>query len=101
MMQTGFKFIHSADLHLGQTFKNTEASDQFKEIIKEAPFAALKKLVDTAIQENVDAFILAGDVFNGNPTKKVAAKFVEIISPLQNYGIYVYVACGNHDPYAY
>ena len=58
------KFLHAADLHLGSPLKSLgEALDEStRDYIKSRVNLAFDRLVDTAIQEQVDFVVLARDV---------------------------------------
>jgi DNA repair exonuclease SbcCD nuclease subunit len=74
--KTSFKFIHTADLHLGRNISIGDKSSSNidsryfrlkEELINrafEAPVTALNNLVSTAVENNVDFIVIAGDVFD-------------------------------------
>lgn len=94
------KFIHCADIHLGTPFGTaaTMPSAAFR-LLREAPVSALKKIVDAAIEENVDFVLIAGDVFDGPVINLRDLRFFtsEMIR-LEKHGIQCLTICGNHDP---
>ena len=94
-----FKFIHSADLHLGSAFSAwcKQRPEAAKELML-APCAALDRLVDAAIAEKVLFAVVAGDVFD-TPTPPLSAEahFRAALEKLDAAGIRVFVALGNHD----
>ena len=58
-------FIHAADLHLDSPMIGlSHLPKEIFERLKESTFVALKKLVDEAINHQVDFVILAGDLFD-------------------------------------
>ena len=63
------KFIHAADVHLGIMVAGVGKSQ--KEIareLKQAAFDAFERVIDTAIEEEVDALVLAGDLLDSSRT---------------------------------
>ncbi|WP_067729820.1 metallophosphoesterase family protein [Oceanobacillus damuensis] len=98
-MAEDISFIHAADLHLDSPFKgliNTPDSI-FKEI-RESTFKALERLVETAIEKEVDFILLAGDLFdNEKQSLKAQIRLRRAFEKLQQYKINVYLSYGNHD----
>jgi len=96
---TSFRFIHAADLHLGSPFqglalKNAEIAALFVEASRKA-FSAL---VTRAIEEKVDFFLIAGDVYDGDwKDNKIGLFFNREMARLERAGIPVYLLRGNHD----
>ena len=56
------RFIHAADIHLDAAFSSR--SEDIRKRLREASRNAFKGLVDTALNEKVDAVLLAGDLFD-------------------------------------
>ncbi|MDD4351861.1 MAG: exonuclease SbcCD subunit D [Candidatus Gracilibacteria bacterium] len=92
------KFIHFADLHLGmenygkldpQTGLNSRLSDFLN---------SFDFLIDTAIKENVDLVVFAGDAFKTRePSPTYQRAFAERIKRLSQANIPVFLLVGNHD----
>lgn len=57
-----FRFIHSADLHLGKRFG--QFSGDLPAKLREARFAAISKLAEHARKEGASTILLAGDTFD-------------------------------------
>ena len=93
------KFIHAADAHLGITYAGVGKSQ--KEIareLKQAAFDAFERVIDTAIEEEVDALVLAGDLLDSSRTFVKEKLFLQSqLNRLAPFGIPVIVALGNHD----
>ena len=93
------KFIHAADVHLGVTYAVVGKSQ--KEIareLKQAAFDAFEKVIDTAIEEEVDALVLAGDLLDSSRTFVKEKCFLQSqLNRLAPFGIPVVFALGNHD----
>src|SRR3990167_2706674 len=89
------KILHTADLHLGaKMFFLGEKAEQQRGQLKKT-FA---KIVDRALELNVDLFLIAGDVFdNPLPSQVNLAFFQEQIERLLAKGIFVVQIPGNHD----
>lgn len=94
-------FIHAADLHLGAPFKGLRSiAPTWADILLQAIPEALRKTVDTALTEQVDFVVFAGDIFdNSHPSYADFALFVSELKRLEQAGIPVYFVTGNHDPY--
>lgn len=61
---------------------------------------AFSSLVDKALTEKVDLFLIAGDLFDSNAPHAGTLSFaVNEIQRLTSNGIFVAMVAGNHDPY--
>ena len=88
------RFIHTADIHLGKTYRNSsgekERYDDF--------FISLAAIVQDAVRERVDAVLIAGDLFHvGQILPRTFAKTIETLQPLKDAGIPCVAIEGNHD----
>ena len=93
------KFIHTADLHLASPFQGLMAMpDQLWQQIYQSTFTAFEKIVDAAIEEQVDFVLIAGDIYDGE-RKSIAAVnfFSEQMDRLNQHQIPVFLCYGNHD----
>ena len=87
------KFIHTADLHLGITY-DTLPSDKAI-ACQNAQFDALSRVVKNASKYNVDAILIAGDLFDSpTPPARVFRRAAEIIASAH---CPVLLSPGNHD----
>ncbi len=96
-----FSFIHAADLHLGSSLKisNRDFIDEDKEIFASANYDAFSRLVDCALEKEVDFLLLAGDIYDSEERSIKANRFFkEQCEKLDEAGIGVYLIAGNHDP---
>jgi exonuclease SbcD len=87
------RILHTADWHLGQKLQG------WLRIAEQA--RVLDELVDVAVAREIDALIIAGDVFDTqNPPADAEALFYRTIMRLvrERPGLAVLVAAGNHDP---
>jgi hypothetical protein len=58
-----FRFLVAGDLHLEQpAYGLDEVNDSLRELMIEAPYLAAERVFETALAENVDFVVLAGDV---------------------------------------
>lgn len=99
-MSDSFSFIHAADLHLGTPFSGLgETSPRMAHLLRDATLSAYENLIDLCIEEAVDFLIIAGDVYDGPQRSiRVLDRFLKGASRLNQKGIRMFVATGNHDP---
>ncbi len=95
-----FRFMHAADLHLDSPFKGlADAPPHVKDALKASTFAALKRLIDTAIEEAVDWVVFAGDLYDAaDRSLRAQSALHQAWTRLSAHGIGVFVIHGNHDP---
>jgi DNA repair protein SbcD/Mre11 len=94
-----FRFLHAADLHLDSPLKGLEF-DPFApaELIRAATRLALGRLVDLALEEQVDFVIIAGDIYDGDwPHFGTGLFFAAQMRRLTSAKIPVFAIRGNHD----
>jgi exonuclease SbcD len=93
--------LHAADLHLGSPLKSlgSRVGSEIADELRTRSTRAFDNLIRIAIEEGVDAVVLAGDVYD-NAEYEVAAqlRFVAGLRRLSEAGIRVFIAHGNHDP---
>jgi DNA repair exonuclease SbcCD nuclease subunit len=96
---SSFRFIHAADLHLGSPFQGLALKDaDIAAIFVEASRKAFSTLVSRAIELDVDFFIIAGDVYDGDwKDNKIGLFFNREMARLERAAIPVYLLRGNHD----
>ena len=87
------KFLHTADWQVGM--KAAHVGDKADEV-REERLAAAQRVMDLAVREQVDAVLLAGDVFEHNAVRRDWVQRVADI--LGRSGLPVYILPGNHDP---
>ena len=94
-----FRFIHTADLHLDAPLRSLALKDpELSELVGSATRQALERIVDTAIEEEVDALLIAGDLNDGDiRSMKTAAFLGAQMERLNTAGIPVFMIRGNHD----
>jgi exonuclease SbcD len=91
------RLLHTADVHLGA--RHASLGEQAA-ALRERQFAAFRSSVDLAIQDKVDLFLVAGDLFESNvqPRRSVERVAMEI-SRLREGGIRTVIIPGTHDVY--
>jgi len=93
------KLIHAADIHLDSPMRGLARYDGAPvEQLRLATRAALANLVDRAIDEEADALLIAGDLFDGDwPDFGTGAHFAREMNRLRDAQIPVVTVAGNHD----
>jgi DNA repair protein SbcD/Mre11 len=88
------RFIHTADLHLGKTYRTSIGEQERYEDF----FTALTAIVAYAIRVGIDFVLIAGDLFHtGQILPRTFARTIEILQPLKDAGIPCIAVEGNHD----
>ncbi len=81
------KILHCADLHLESPLGGDE---QLRQALRRVP----EQIAELCRQEGCDLLLIAGDVFDGVPSKECVQAFR---SCLERVGVPVVIAPGNHD----
>ena len=91
------RIVHTADVHLGA--RHADMGDQAA-AQRERQFAAFKTTVDLAIEERVDLFLIAGDLFDSNtqPRRSVERVAAEL-ARLAAAKVRTVIIPGTHDVY--
>lgn len=99
-MGVPFTFLHAADLHLDSPFKGlSKAPEAVRRRLRESTFAALERLVDTAVGEAVDFAVFSGDLFDAaDRSLRAQLRLQRAMAELAANGIEVFIVHGNHDP---
>ncbi len=95
-----FRFIHCSDLHIDSPFKGlTTQAPSLASDLRESTFKAFQNIARLALQEKVDAVLIAGDVFDGaDRSLQAQLKFRRILKELSDRDIKSFIVHGNHDP---
>lgn len=95
----GFRFVHTADLHLDSPLRSLALRDrELAELVAGASRQVLARIVDLCLAESVDALLIAGDLYDGTQTSMKTARFLaDQFARLDVAGIRVFVIRGNHD----
>ncbi|AID24148.1 exonuclease subunit SbcD [Salmonella bongori] len=87
------RILHTSDWHLGQNFYSKSRAAEHQ--------AFLDWLLDTAQSHQVDAIIVAGDIFDtGSPPSYARELYNRFVVNLQQTGCHLVVLAGNHDSVA-
>ncbi|EPZ42298.1 metallophosphoesterase family protein [Alicyclobacillus acidoterrestris] len=95
------RILHTADLHVGTPLRVAaeELPEQVAKTLRQAVDTILARLVDYAIDAQVDAVMIVGDLFDGtDPPVSVQYDVYRQFRRLANHGIPVVLTHGNHDP---
>lgn len=84
------RIIHTSDWHLGQNFYTKTRGPEHR--------AFLNWLLDVVVEHQVDAIIVAGDIFDtGSPPSYAREIYNHFIVQLQSTGCQLIILAGNHD----
>ncbi len=84
------KILHTSDWHVGKVLKGRDRYDEHD--------AVLRSIAATARDEDVDAVLVAGDLFEtAAPTAKAQGQVMRSLLALRSDGRQVVVIGGNHD----
>jgi exonuclease SbcD len=94
-----YRFVHAADIHLDSPLRSLALRDpELAELIGNATRRAFIGIIDLCLAEQVDALLLAGDLYDGDQTSMKTARFLaEQLRRLHVAGIQTFVIRGNHD----
>jgi DNA repair exonuclease SbcCD nuclease subunit len=96
---TAYRFVHAADVHLDSPLRSLALRDpRLAEFVGDASRKVFSRIVDLCLDEQVDALLLAGDLYDGEQTSMKTARFLaEQLNRLNAANITVFVIRGNHD----
>ncbi len=84
------RILHTSDLHIGKTVNNFNMLEDQKYV--------LTQMVDVVKERGVQAFIIAGDVYDrAIPTAEAVSVFDDFIDKLHQTGVEIFCISGNHD----
>lgn len=94
-----FRFVHTADVHLDSPLRSLALRNaDLAELVGVATRTAFSRTVDLCLSEQVDAFIIAGDLYDGSlRSMKTARFFAEEMRRLTEADISAFIIRGNHD----
>ena len=94
MSRRRLTILHTSDVHLeSDTFGDTEEGGAYRERIR----AAFCQVVDKALEERADLFLIAGDLFDSNRVSEEAVRFA--LREIARVPCPVVLIPGNHDCY--
>ena len=93
------RFIHTADLHLDSPLRSLAARNpELGRLLHDTSRKLLQRIIDTALEEEVDALLIAGDLFDGKQGDVHTAMVLQReLRRLQEQDIPVFIIWGNHD----
>lgn len=84
------RFLHTADIHLGKRFNDVSLIEDQRYI--------MNQILQIAIEENVDAIIIAGDIYQKSmPSEEAMEIFDAFTTKAAAQNIKVFAISGNHD----
>lgn len=84
------KFLHTSDLHIGKKI--------FETSLLEDQRCMLQQIFQTAVEEGVDALVIAGDIYDRSvPATEAVSLLDEFLTGLSEKKIPVIMISGNHD----
>lgn len=94
------RLVHASDLRIDRPLHGlSQAPDDLRELLRDAPRQAAERVFDTALTENADALLLAGDVID---LKRAAPRDIHFLceqfSRLEKRGVAVFWSGGLIDP---
>jgi DNA repair exonuclease SbcCD nuclease subunit len=94
-----FRFVHTADIHLDSPLRSLALRDAtLAETVGNATRTALTRIIDLCLDEQVDALLIAGDLYDGEQTSMKTALFLaRELARLDAAGIRTFIIRGNHD----
>ncbi len=91
------RFLHLADIHLDTPFAGRAAGVRRR--LRESVREAFRRAVDLTLDEELDAVVIAGDLFDGDLLSFETERFLLTqLQRLTERGVTVVYATGNHDP---
>lgn len=94
-----FRFVHTADIHLDSPLKSLAMRDEaLAEVVGNATRTTFRRMIDLCVSEDVQALLIAGDLYDGSQTSMKTARFLALeMERLDAAGIPVFIIRGNHD----
>ena len=94
-----FSFVHTADIHLDSPLKSLALRDpDLAEMVAGASRRTLTRIIDLCLAEQVQALLIAGDLYDGAQTSMKTAGFLaRQLERLDAAGIETFIIRGNHD----
>lgn len=90
--------VHTGDAHIDSDVHGSLNPDTGMNRAWESNCRALRSAAQTAIDNNADFFVHAGDAFkNGRPSQEAVLMIAEELTPVAKAGIPIVVLDGNHD----
>ena len=91
------RIVHAADIHLDTPYRRHDEAVRAR--LLEAGREAFTRLIDLALEREVDALLIAGDLFDNEwLTLATERVLVDELTRATSAGLTVVYATGNHDP---
>ena len=91
------RILHLADVHLDTAFHGRD--EPLRRKLRDACRQAFSAAVDVAIERNLHALLIAGDLFDNERLSFATERFLlGEMARMHDVGIPVFYATGNHDP---
>jgi DNA repair exonuclease SbcCD nuclease subunit len=94
----GIRILHTADWQIGEQFESLDAPADKLAYLRQERLAVVRRIGDLAASENVDAILVAGDVFDRNEVSDLQIR--ELLHLLRAVEIPWLLLPGNHDPFS-
>ncbi|NEH97004.1 metallophosphoesterase family protein [Rhizobium leguminosarum] len=94
-----YRFLHTADIHLDSPLRTLALRNlELSELIGLATRRLFVRIIDLCLEEQVNALVVAGDLYDGEQTSMKTARFLaEQLGRLHQAGIRTFIIRGNHD----
>ena len=94
-----YRFLHTADVHLDSPLRSLALRHpELAELIGNATRQVFVNIIDLCLDEQVDALLLVGDLYDGEQTSMKTARFLAAQARrLHDARIRVFIIRGNHD----
>ena len=94
-----FRFVHTAGIHLDSPLRSLALRDpDLAALIGGATRRAFENIVELCLEEQVDALMIAGDLYDGGQTSVKTALFLAAqLERLDDAGVRTFIVRGNHD----
>jgi len=86
--------VHAADVHLETVFPDVRGGGARRAALA----SAFERIVDLALERNADLLTVGGDLYESERAGPATARF--LFAQFARFGKPVFVAPGNHDPFA-
>jgi len=86
--------VHAADVHLETVFPDVRGGSARRAALADA----FERIVDLALERNADVLTIGGDLYESERAGPATARF--LFAAFARFGSPVFVAPGNHDPFA-
>src|ERR1700761_151725 len=86
--------VHAADVHLETVFPDVRGGGARRAALADA----FERIVDLALERNADVLTIGGDLYESERAGPATARF--LFSAFARFGGSVFIAPGNHDPFA-